>query len=430
MTDSPASGPASTAPAGIPAGAALCTACPLLCDDILLRDGGRVERACDIGREVLLLAGAASPATPTAWIDARPAPFDDAIAEAAALLAAARRRFVTGLGEVTIEAAAVACDLADALAAAILPGPAPAAVAEGAAIARWGEVTAAWEELRDRADLVILWGYDPDAAHPRFSERFLSPPLASGARPRRTIALRVAGSPVAATERIDLPETPGGLLAVAKILVAGLVDRPLGPVADAIGRAAGALRSAIDGADCVGIVTGPSDPAGVDRFGVIELVRALSRHRPAFEVPLGDSPAPDAAGAAAILTWRYGSAEGIGFAARAPGGGGAPGSTPAFVPTPGGGDALLALGPGLVSGGPDAPALVHVVAGVDPPPRRGVMLRCRQLREDTGTLLRADGRTIVLAGDPAARAPSARAILAAILGRLQGTDGDVPGEGG
>lgn len=411
MTDAPGQPVSMTtpeAPAGRPAGATVCTACPLLCDDVTIVPAeGRFDRVCHLG--VAAFRAGPRPAA-EALIDGRPASVVAGIEAAAARLAAARQAVFTGLDELTIEGVTAACDLAEPLGAAIAPAIDRLRLPGGSLIARHGEITAAWEEARDRADLVIFWGCDPTFTHPRFVERFVTPPPLAG--PRRSIVLgttpfRVAPTPDHEQLWLDSEEDD---VDVARVLVALLLDRPHNAASNRIRHAAATIVAAIDAARCVAIVTGRPDGTGLCRWSVIELVRALSRRLPAFEIPLDASPqGPNVAGARAALVWRYGAA------ATVPDAGTAEGS-----------DALLALG--RVAPHRDDPRLARIapssVIRIAPEPgdaaEVGVWLRSRALGDEPGTLLRADGRTLALAGSPGTT-PSIVAILAAIRDRLADT---------
>ena len=62
--------------------------------------------------------------------------------------------------------------------------------------------------------------------------------------------------------------------------------------------------------------------------------------------------------------------------------------------------------------------VIRIAPAVPDGAGEGVFLRCRELFDETGTLLRADGRTVELAGGADDSLPSAVAILAAIHERL------------
>jgi len=409
------------APAGLPAGATVCTACALLCDDGVVRPAeGRFERLCERGAESFRRHHAAAATRAAATIDGRPADVAAAIAAAAARLSAAQRVLVTGLNDLTIEGVTKACDVAETLGAAIAPAVDDACHPGGSMIARCGEITAAWEELRDRADLVIFWGHDPADSNPRFVERFVAPPLPF---PRRTIAVgRVPLRIPPSADHVHLPlDADDDEVDLARLLLASVLERPLGAAPERLRDATFALRSAIDAARCVGIVTGRPDPLGLSAWSVVGVVGALSRRMPAFQVPLDSGAhAPNAAGAKAVLTWRYGANAST---ARAGVAGGSPAEAIDLVAT-GAVDSILVLGRlpphvdeaistginprGVIRIAPDAPQGAH----------DGVWVPCRELFDEVGTLLRTDGRTVELAGGTNDSLPSAVALLAALRERL------------
>jgi len=411
------------APAGLPAGATVCTACALLCDDAVVRPAeGRFERLCDRGTEAFRHHHAATAAPrDMATIDGRPADPAAAVSAAAERLSGARRVLLTGLNDLTIEGVTAACDVGEGIGAVIVPATDEAPPPGGTTIARCGEITAAWEELRDRADLVVFWGHDPADSHPRFSERFVAPPLPHPPL-RRTIS--VGRTPLRAPPSADHVHLPlddiDDDVDLARLLQAGLLGRPLGAAPERLRGAAVALGAAIDAARCVGFVTGRHDPLGLSRWGVIGIVRALSRRLPAFEVPLDSAPqAPNAAGATAMLTWRYGAA------ASTTRGDGSPYDAVDLVAT-GAVDAVLAVGrlPPRLDGSIRERIDPRWVVRISPDDGAGggVFLRCRELFDEQGTLLRADGRTVEMAGGAVGPLPSTVALLAAIRRQLAHPD--------
>ncbi len=349
----------------------------------------------------------------------------EALAAAASRLRAARRVLVTGLGHVTVEEAIQACDLADLLGAAVA---ATTTVDEGldrGASARTGAVTAAWEELRDRADLVLYWFHDPTPALPRFAARFVAPPLPSG-RPRSIMAVGAAPAGLAGISHrhaLDLPADAA--VTLARVLEARLLDRPVGTLTEGLAAAAEGILAAIARADCVGIVTG-DDPSGAGHLAVTGLLRALAPRLPAFEVPAVDGPA-NAAGAEALLGWRYGASGDVPRATAA-----TLASDPAS-PAPfdaaaafrrGAFDAVIALGPvvgaaaAFEASAPDV-GVVAIDPGAGPFLSRGVQLRCRDLADSSGTIVRADGTTLALSGgDATGSTPSVGDILRRLIAAL------------
>lgn len=234
----------------------------------------------------------------------------DPISHAATLLATARRVLVTGFHGAPTTAVIAACDLAETLSAAVDAGDVDAARTTGPAIARVGQVTADPEELRDRADLVVVWFCDPEAASPGFMPRFVTPPPASG-RERHTIAVGPTPLTAAAGHR-HLAVSPDMAIDAARHLQLRLRDGG-GDTAGPLTAVCTILAAAIESAACVAFVTDDSgDRSGLEAWSLGHLVRQLAHHRPAFEVPLRSR----AAAFDAVCTWRYGTAGAVARADR------------------------------------------------------------------------------------------------------------------
>ena len=234
-------------------------------------------------------------------------------ARAAGTLQAARRVLVTGLNEAPAAAIRAACDLAERLGAAIDTGTADLASPLGPVAVRAGAVTADAEDLRDRADLVVVWFCEPDVHRPGFTAAYLDPPLAGGRR-RHVLAVGGAGG--------HLQLSGESALAAARLLHAILLGQPVpaeNAAAAALADVCRELATAIRGATCVGFVTARAgDPLGLATWATRLLVRAIAHERPAFEVPLAEPSCGHGGdpGAGDVLTWRYGAAGGIARADR------------------------------------------------------------------------------------------------------------------
>jgi formylmethanofuran dehydrogenase subunit B len=249
---------------------------------------------------------------------------DEPSAHAAAhLLRAGRRVLVTGLADATFETIGLACDVAEALGAAIDAGSAGLASPLGPVVARAGGISADPGELRDRADLVIAWFCNPAsdrnaADHDILGAEWFEPPLPDGS-PRRLIA--VGPDPGGVTSR-HLPLPADAAVGVARLLTALLLGHEVPPEhasAAALAEACGELAAAIRTAACVGLITNlgnESDPLGLADWAVRLLVRQIAHERPAFLVSLPSAAADRLADAAAVLTWRYGAAGAIARADR------------------------------------------------------------------------------------------------------------------
>jgi formylmethanofuran dehydrogenase subunit B len=416
---------------GTGGGQCVCTACPLLCDDILI-NADRVERACVTGRKAITAALACDPVppggrpAPEAWENARSLRLGIALQRAVEMLSSARRVLVTGLASGTLEAITAACDLAELLGAAVDAGLPESAQAAGPTIARAGEVTAVWEELRDRADLVVFWNCDPAGSHPRFLERFVAPPLADG-RSRRTVA--VGPDSVMPDGDRHRHLMLAGDLAVesARCLQLQIAGRHLPDTLDErLRNVCAELHEMIHAATSVAIVTSDGDdPVGLEPWSIVHLVRTIVHEKQAFQIPLGAGLAGGAAnvaGAAAVCTWRYGAAGGVARADRLGG---------LFLPAEsdarrlidrGEVDAVVVLGrlSGLleqaIADRGDGLSLLRICDAQEPllrPFGQTVQLRCASgLIATSGTMLREDGRRVVLTPHRSASAPPLLELLA------------------
>ena len=419
----------------------VCTGCPLLCDDIMLRAEGNeasgpqplFERACAVGAAWLSQACDSQPAT-AAIVDGEPVGSAAAILQAAERLADCRRVLVTGCQDATLETVAAAASIAERLGGGFDAGAADAAMLGGPLAARVGRVTADFEELRDRADCVLLWQTDPSQTHPRFIERFLEPAPATGGRRVFVVGAEVAEAASHGWTSVAIPQSQAAEAAVSLQLMlarraAGTAEQPpreLPPRGHELEALLAEVAAACRAAACVGVVTGgvAEDATGLAAAAVSRLVRALAHTKPAFEIPLAaSSRGAGPAAAAAVCTWRFGAAGAVALANR-DGGRLAPAEADACR--------LISrhdVDGVLVVGEPPAAAaaalagfdgLVVAVGGAAP------ALRGAQIWIDTaptslatnGQLLRDDGRLVTLhAVRPTAR-PAAAAVIEAIGGHL------------
>ena len=414
---------------GMPSARHTCVACPLLCDDILIT-ADAVAGACEHGSAAIRAAMAEDQARDSsrppaeAWENRGPLGRGEAMERAAAVLVSARRALVTGLANGTLEAITAACDLAERLGAAVDAGLPESARAAGPTIARAGEVTAVWEELRDRADLVIFWGCDPAESHPRFLERFVTPTL-SDRRHRRTIAIGPDTVIHGDSTHRHVPFARDRAAEIARWLQMRLAGRHAPPDDSPLSAACLAIEEAIRSADCVAIVTeDAADPVGLEAWSVVHLVRTIAHEKPAFQIPLGAGLAAggaNVAGAATACTWRYGAAGAIARADRA-------GSL--FLPAEsdarrlidrGEVDAVLALGrlsdpfERAIAGRGDALSLVRMCDAAEAMPQtahRAIQIRCAcGTGATTGAMLRGDGRRVMLTPHRQAAVPQMRELL-------------------
>lgn len=151
-----------------------CPVCGCVCDDLELTvDGSRIvraKRACALAEP--WFQAQSSVTRPAAEIAGEPAEFSRAIAVAADLLRSARYPLIYGLSRSSTSGQQTAVRLADQIGATI---DTTASLCHGPSIMAMqtvGESTCTLGEIRTRADLVVFWGCNPAASHPRHAERY------------------------------------------------------------------------------------------------------------------------------------------------------------------------------------------------------------------------------------------------------------------
>ena len=129
-----------------------CAGCGCVCDD---------GRTCALGDAWFDLGDR----PPLARVEGRTVALEEAVDAAAAILREARAPLVYGLGGTSIEAQRRAVALAEAIGAVVDAG------ASAGAYQSIGSSTATFGEIRNRAELVVVWRADPVVTHPRLLER-------------------------------------------------------------------------------------------------------------------------------------------------------------------------------------------------------------------------------------------------------------------
>jgi len=192
---------------------ATCTFCGCLCDDIHLtiqgdegiervvgikgvenvNNGERIthaENACALGKTWFeAVSIPVNPSAPIASIKGREVDLAQAVDAAAQLLAGARAPLIYGLCDTTCETQQQAVALADLIGAGIdiagAKGMARNAFLDG------GESGATLGEVRNRADLIVYWGSNPEVSQPRHMSRHVMPPglLVPNGRSDRTVVV-------------------------------------------------------------------------------------------------------------------------------------------------------------------------------------------------------------------------------------------------
>jgi len=151
-----------------------CTICGCVCDDLRLTvQNGRIVRAegaCPLSEDWLLGQDGTQP--PVAEIEGQRADLETAVQRTAEILAAARWPLVFGLSRSSTEGQRAAVRLTERIGANIDTTASLCHAPSVMAIQEVGESTCTLGEIKNRADLVIFWGVDPVASHPRHFQRY------------------------------------------------------------------------------------------------------------------------------------------------------------------------------------------------------------------------------------------------------------------
>ena len=156
-------------------------------------EDGRLRRfypQCQLGED-WFRAHTASVSSP-AEVEGRTTGFNDTIERAAKILRQADYPLVFGLSRSATAGQRAAVDLAEQIGAVI---DTTASLCHGPsimAIQEMGEVTCTLGEVKNRADLVIFWGCNPAASHPRHAQRYSASAtgkLVPGGRGDRTVVM-------------------------------------------------------------------------------------------------------------------------------------------------------------------------------------------------------------------------------------------------
>jgi formylmethanofuran dehydrogenase subunit B len=378
---------------------ATCAGCGCACDDIeaTVADGRlSVTRTCALGDAWF----AARADAPIATIDGREASLDAAADAAAALLRDARAPLVYGLGQASCEAQRRAVALAEAAGAIVDP-----AGGGGASLAfqAMGSSTATFGEIRDRAQLVVVWRADPAVTNPRLVERLrlTSRPLVV-VDADRTATAREADAFV----ELDAAQDFEVLWALRALVTGAPLDRGrLGelPVDD--------LAERLHAAEHLAFLHGALDE--LVALALFSLVRDLSRDRHAVTLSLRRDG--NARGAEDVLAWQTGFPAAVSFAR------GYPRTSPgelsaAALLERGEVDAALVIGAHALPGLRELPTVV-----IDAEPAEGARVAFATAVagiDVAGTAHRMDGVPVQLRAPLAGDRPSTEHVLAAIAGRL------------
>jgi formylmethanofuran dehydrogenase subunit B len=398
---------------------ATCGGCGLVCDDITAvagEDGEleRLVRTCPLGDA--WFAERIAPAPPLARVEGREAGLDQALDEAAAILGRARAPLVYGLGQTTCEAQRAAVALAETIGAVIDPAGPLLDGASGLAFQARGASTATLGDVRDRADVVVIWRADPVVTHPRLLERLRLPD------PDRALVVVDERRTATAAQADAFVKLPAGRDLEALWTLRGLVrDAPVGGGA-AAERALGDVAARMRGGRTVAILHHVR--GRVEALALHALVRDLWRVTHAVAVTLRREG--NAAGAEDVLAWQTGYPAAVSFA------GGFPRSNPgelsaAAVLERGDADAALVVASDPLGDLPAAAAeRLRAIPVVSVDARETATAGAARVAFTTaaagvhrpGVVHRLDGVPVPLRAVLSSTRPGDDEVLAAIAGRL------------
>jgi formylmethanofuran dehydrogenase subunit B len=351
---------------------------------------------------------------PIATVEGRAASLDEAVDAAAAILGQARAPLVYGLGQTSCEAQRRAVGLAEALGAVVDPAGGGSV---GLAYQAIGSSTATFGEIRDRAELVVVWRADPVVTNPRLLERLR---LERATRGQRALVVVDAQRSATAEEadafiELDAADEFEALWALRALVTNSPLDHDRAdelPLDDLAQRLRGVRHAAVLYGD------------EVDALALFALVRDLSRDRHAVTLGLrGDG---NARGAEDVLTWQTGFPAAVSLARGYPRAN--PGElSAAGLLERGEVDAALVVASDPLEHLPPAAAdrlrelptvVVDARATATSQAARVAFATAADGIEVPGTLHRMDGVPVPLRAPLAAERPGVDDVLAAIGGRL------------
>jgi formylmethanofuran dehydrogenase subunit B len=400
----------------------VCGGCELLCEDL-------TTQSIESGTRCALADNwfAHGELRPESMIDGKNAPLTKAIDMAAQRLLSSRRPLITGLVSTTIDTIQIACTLAERIHAAIDANASETSILTAPTAIRVGDVTADFEELRDRADLAIFWGCDPIADSPRFIERFIQPVPHNGVR--RTIS--IGPTPVLPPSSHDLhfPVAGNQLVSLARIVQAQVEQKATNRPSGALESIADQLKKSIDAAHCIGLISTITEQTGLVSWSLSHLIRSLAHQKPCFGIRLNAGTTAgggNCAGASTVCTWRFGSPGAIPYASI---------KGSAFFPAEADVqrliernevDCMLIIGrmpsriKDFLTTSTNPKTVIHVS---DTFPlsqhKNSIQLGCASLSHSTeGGMLRSDGRLISLQPFATSQQPSIQKVLNGLLDQV------------
>lgn len=210
----------------------VCPYCADLCDDLRVAvEGDRiawVEVECQAARD-FFMGYQVEIVTPR--VRGAEVGWDAAVEEASTILARAVSPLVVGLSATACEAQRVAMELAEAVGAFVDTPYVAFYGARALALQQVGEASCTLGEVKNRADLVVVWGADPMVTHPRHLSRYALDPRGlftpNGRRDRTLVVVDAGQTMTAAAADLVLRVAPDQDYEIFGVLRARLKQRDL-----------------------------------------------------------------------------------------------------------------------------------------------------------------------------------------------------------
>ena len=288
-----------------------CLGCGCACDDleVQVREGRIVDisPSCPVGRG--WFGDGSVPDAITRGGSA--ATLDQAIAEAARVLAAAAGRTTVYVGpDLSTRAQCAALAIADLLRARVDTATSRPAATGLLAAQRRGRAAATLGEIRNRADVVLFWAVDPGARHPRFFSRFIDAAgthVPAGRAGRRVVSVTVGSDRGPPGGDLELTLSTAEEITALSVMRATVLDHPLGELPADLQQAASAaalLKEAKYAVIVHEAEPGGEQPDPLRAEGLIALAQALNGPTRAALSTLRSGG--NRSGAELALTWQTG----------------------------------------------------------------------------------------------------------------------------
>lgn len=277
-------------------GNVVCAACGCICENVTVRvEHGmitEVDGACKLCTDRLVGQTAGETNSPR-------------IQSAIDILAQSRAPLVYGMTGSTVEAQRAAIALAEHIGAIIDPAIPRFHRAALQAMQSAGLSTSTLGEVKQRADVVIFWGGDPSAAHPKLMKRFLVPRVQG--RYVTAIGDQFPDHSVDEFVQIEMADN----MAALATLRAGVEGVELDSDFDHLQKL-GSLAERLKQADYAVIFFGPG-VGGVAEFeSLFQLVRQLNKRSRCVAIGLGGTQNEN------VLAWQTGYPHAVNFTAGYP----------------------------------------------------------------------------------------------------------------